>query len=268
MKADKRGSLYERYGPAALVTGAAQGLGAEFADQIAAAGLDLVLVDIDAARLGETCEALRGRHRVEIRPIVADLSREDLLERLLPQLEGTSIHLLVNNAGVARLGPFLPQERDFLLTQLHVNTRAVLLLSHALGNRMRERGRGGIIILSSAAAFVGSALNAHYAATKAYDLVFAESLWAELSDYGVDVLGFMPGNTDTPGLRAEAPRAPKSTIMSPEDCVALALASLGRTPSIVAGTSNRIAFRAMTSLLPRSAMIRLVSRALRGMVDR
>ena len=135
--------LLRKYGPWALVTGAAQGIGAEFAEQIGAAGLNLVLVDIDEQCLRAHCDSLRERHPVEVRPVVLDLRREDLLDSLLPEIAGLEIGLLVNNAGIAKIGPFLPQERGFLLDQLHVNTRAVLLLTHAFGSEMKARGRGG-----------------------------------------------------------------------------------------------------------------------------
>jgi hypothetical protein len=260
--------LLRKYGPWALVTGAAQGIGAEFAEQIAAAGLNLVLVDVEADRLSERCNSLRERHPVEIRPVVLDLRREDLLDSLLPEVAGLEIGLLVNNAGIAKVAPFLPQERAFLLDQLHVNTRAVLLLTHAFGSEMKSRGRGGIIVISSGAAWVGSAWNANYAASKAWGRIFAESLWAELGEFGIDVLGFMPTSTDTAMLWRQAPKTPKTSVMSVEATVRSALHALGRKPSWFAGRLNRVAFGVMGSLLPRSLQIRFVSRVLRGMSSR
>jgi len=260
--------LLRKYGPWALVTGAAQGIGAEFAEQLGAAGLNLVLVDIDDDRLRARCDSLRERHPVEVRPVVLDLRREDLLDALLPEIAEVEIGLLVNNAGIAKIGPFLPQPRGFLLDQLHVNTRAVLLLTHALGREMQERGRGGIIVISSGAAWVGTAWNANYAASKAWGLVFAESLWAELGERGVDVLGFMPTSTDTAMLWKNAPNAPKSTVMSVESAVGEALHALGRYPSWFAGTTTRIAHRLLRTFLTRAALIRFVGRSLRGMAGR
>lgn len=267
MSTDPASPLFQRYGPWALVTGAARGLGAEFAEQIATAGLNVVLVDVDEEALAERCESLGERHGVELRSLVLDLAREDFLDELLPRVEDLEIGLLVNNAGIAKIGEFLPQERGFLLAQLAVNVRAVMLLTHALGQRMRERGRGGIIIVSSGAAWSGSALNANYAGSKAYGLILAESLWAELSEYGVDVLGFMPTTTDTQMLWAESPKTPQSMVMRVDETVKLALDSLGRTPSILAGTMNRVVHRVLRSVLPRATLIRLGSRTLRSFMD-
>jgi len=259
------GDRLRGYGSWALVTGAAQGIGAEFAEQIADAGLNLVLVDVDESRLRAHCESLRERRAVEVRPVVLDLRREDLLDTLLPEIAELEIGLLVNNAGIAKVAPFLPQERGFLLDQLHVNTRAVLLLTHALAGVMKLRGRGGIIIVSSGAAWVGSAWNANYAATKAWDLIFAESLWAELGAFGIDVLGFMPTSTDTAELWRHTPNAPRASVMSVEATVHSALGALGKRPSWFAGTLNRVVFRVLRSVLPRSTLIRFVSRSLRSM---
>jgi short-subunit dehydrogenase len=255
------------YGPWALVTGAARGIGAEFANQIALAGLHLVLVDRDEAELHDRCNWLRDQHGVEIRPLVLDLAGENILDSLLPEIANLPIHLLVNNAGIAKVGPFLPQDRGFLLEQLHVNTRAVLLLTHALGNRMCESRRGGIIIVSSGAAWAGSALNAHYAATKAYELILAESLWAELAADGIDVLGFMPTSTDTNALWRETPRNPRFMVMSTEETVRRALHGLGRKPSLLAGPVNAVAHRVLRTLLPRKALIRLGGWAIRSMSE-
>jgi hypothetical protein len=251
----------------ALVTGAARGIGAEFAEQLAAAGLDLVLVDVEADELRAHARSLRERHAVEALPVALDLRRGDLLDTLLPEIAGLEIGLLVNNAGIAKIGPFLPQPREFLLDQLHVNTRAVLLLTHALAGEMKTRGRGGIIVVSSGAAWVGSAWNANYAATKAWDLVFAESLWAELGPHGIDVLGFMPASTDTATLWKNTPNAPKASVMSVEATVCEALGALGKHPSWFAGTTTRVAHRLLRTFLPRAALIRFVSRSLRGMVN-
>jgi short-subunit dehydrogenase len=255
----------EKYGPWGLVTGGAQGLGAEFARQAADRGLDLVLVDIDAVKLASQAEALRQRTGVEVREVVLDLSREDFLQDLSPAIQGLDIGFLVNNAGLAHIGSFLPQDRKFLLTQLYVNVRAVLLLTHQLGKDMVTRGRGGMIMVSSGAALNGSALNAHYAATKAYELILAESLWDELRDQGVDVLGFMPSTTDTPGLWQQKPGKTSLKVMSVEESVDEAFDALGRRPSVFAGKTVRIVHRILSASMPRSAMIRLTSNTIRSM---
>jgi len=249
---------HQTYGPWALVTGGARGLGAEFSSQLAAKGLNIIIVDRLASELTEQAETLRTDFGVEVLPVCLDLAREDCLDVLLAAIGKRSVGLLVNNAGIAKIGHFLPQDSTFLAAQLYVNTRAVLLLTHHFANDMAQHQRGGIIIVSSMAAEVASAFNAHYCATKAYDLKLAEALWDELKPKGVDVLGFMPGPTVSPGYVNEGGDAGGSMVMSAADTVADALHQLGRRPSAAAGRKNRVINFIMTRLLSRAAGIRLV----------
>jgi short-subunit dehydrogenase len=127
---------------------------------------------------------------------------------------------------------------------------------------MRERQRGGIIFTSSASAYQGTALVANYAATKAYNLVLAEGLWDELRIAGIDVLGFAPGATNTPGFHSASPQyrsVSAMPYMEPAPTVAEALSALGRVPSHIAGRANRLAFLITSRLLARKQAISLVS---------
>lgn len=260
-----RGELRRRYGPWALVTGAARGLGAAFAEQLGAAGLDLLLVDRDEEALVARCAELRRQHGgIELRSLTVDLAHDDFLERLAPVLDELDVGLLVSNAGISRIAPFLEQDRASLVEQLDVNARATLLLAHALGQRMARRARGGIVILSSAAARAGAARNAGYAATKAYGWNLAESLWAELAPLGIDVLGVAPGPVDTESLRTETPGAPRWMVASAADTAREALDALGRGPIVLTGRVNRLS-QCVLGWLPRAWRVRLVSRTLARM---
>ena len=210
------------------------------------------------AELVARAEALRASFDVDVLPVCVDLAREDCLAVLLEAVGEREVGLLVNNAGIAKIGEFLPQSTDFLTAQLYVNTRAVLMLTHHFANEMVQRQRGGIVIVSSMAAEVASAFNAHYCATKAYDLKLAEALWAELKPKGIDVLGFMPGPTVSPGYVNEGGDTADPMVMSAEATVADALYQLGRRPSAAAGRKNRALNFIMTHVLPRTAAIKLV----------
>jgi short-subunit dehydrogenase len=157
--------------------------------------------------------------------------------------------LLVANAAWAPIGPFIDTDLTSLIAAIDINCRAPAILAHEFGNRMRARGRGGIIVMSSLAAETGAAQVALYSATKAFDLVLAEGLWYELRDRGVDVVAIRPGSTRTPGWQSTQPPSGEiEGVMEPVDVVAEALAALGTTPSIVAGDANRAAevlFRGM-----------------------
>ncbi len=250
-----------RYGPWALVAGAAVGLGAEYARQIAARGLALVLVDRDAGPLAATAEAIREASGVEVRTLVLDLARADVADAVVGATQDLQIGLLVYNAAIGTVSPFLEISTANVQAMLDVNCRAPLLLVHALAPAMVARRRGGVVLMSSMAGSFGSAQLTVYAATKAFDLVFADALWAELRGDGVDVLAVQPGSTRTPGWQSSQPpelRGPGPHVMEPAQVVTEALAALGVEPTLIPGDTNRQSAQLLASL-PRRQTIELMS---------
>jgi short-subunit dehydrogenase len=248
----------EKYGPWALVTGAAMGLGAEFACQLAARGLNLVLVDIQAEALTITSDALARDFGVELRPITLDLGAGDFLPNLLAATRDLEIGLLVNNAGISAIGHFLDVPLEKHLSILNINARAPMILAHHFGGLMRERKRGGIIFVSSMSALAGTSYVSEYSATKAHDLILGEAMWQELRPSNVDVLATIVGAADTPGWRAENPEPDAATwppVMTAADTVCETLAALGTTPSFVPGAQNRLATFLTARLLPRKLAV-------------
>jgi uncharacterized protein len=254
-------SFKTRYGPWALITGASRGMGAEFARQCAGRGLNLVLIATNTELLITNAGSLKNNYGVEVKTIVLDLSREDILEEITPVTNSLEIGLLVNNAGLSKVGPFLNHPIDHLVKQLHVNSRAGLVLAHYFGGKMAARKRGGIIFLSSGSAMCGTAYTANYAATKAYNLIIAETLWYELGRYNVDVLGFMAGATKTPGWDANRPKLSRLVrVMDVKATVTEALNALGKRPSLIAGRTNRLGYFFMGKMMSRAGAIRTVSK--------
>jgi short-subunit dehydrogenase len=242
-----------RYGRYALVTGAAKGLGAAFAQACADRDLDPILVDIDEAGLREQqaihCARGRDAHRV-----VVDLRRKDahriVLDQLAPEVRD-DIGLLIANAGRTSIERFLDRSLEEHLGDLHVNVRSTLCLTHCLARQMARRQRGGVVIVSSASALTGSPLVAQYAATKAYDLVLAEGIAEELHPLGVDVLALMPGPTKTPGWDSVKPRRVLGvSVMESREVAKEALAALGKRTTLIAGRENRLAY-GLLARLPR-----------------
>jgi short-subunit dehydrogenase len=208
-------------------------------------------------------DALKKEYGVEVRTIALDLSREDILPEITPVTDSLEIGLLVNNAGLSRVRPFLHHTLDELVKQLHVNTRAGLVLAYHFGQKMAERRRGGIIFLSSGSALHGTAYCANYAGTKAYNLILAETLWYELGRYGVDVLGFMAGATKTPGWDASEPKPSRLVkVMDVKATVAEALQALGKRPSLIAGKANRLGYFFVGKMMSRARAIRTVSQSM------
>jgi short-subunit dehydrogenase len=132
-----------------------------------------------------------------------------------------------------------------------------MVLAHVFGAQMVRRGRGWIVVMSSLAAGQGSPYIASYAASKAFDLVLAESLWWELADRGVDVIACRAGATRTPAYEHSKPDF-NGPIMEPEPVAEAALRALGRTPSMVAGGFNRLAAFFMGRVMTRARATRVM----------
>jgi hypothetical protein len=253
----------KKYGPWALVTGAAMGLGAEFARQLAGFGLDLILVDIQPEALKKTTESLTRDFNINIRPVILDLAGQDFLPSLLAAIGNLEVGLLVNNAGISAIGHFLDVPLEKHLSILDINARAPLILAHHFGGLMRGRKHGGIIFVSSMSGLAGTSYVGEYSATKAHDLVLSEALWQELRLSNVDVLATIVGAADTPGWRAENPNPDTKTwppVISAEDTVRETLTALGKKPSVVPGAQNRLATFLTTRLLSRKAAIEIMGK--------
>jgi short-subunit dehydrogenase len=256
-----------RYGPWALVAGGSLGIGAAYARQAAARGLNLVNVAEVADPLVGYCRALAAEYGVEVRPLVVDLGRSGLLDALRPATQELEIGLLVYNAGLSLVGNFLDQSLEDKLAILDLNCRGALLLAHEYGSHMAARRRGGIVLMSSLSGLVGTPLVTTYAATKAFDAVLGEGLWEELRHCGVDVLSVIAGATRTPGYAEAKPDRSgllSPPIMEPDQVVAQAFAALGKVPSVVPGRSNRLIAAYLSRLLPRRRAVASMGRSMRA----
>jgi short-subunit dehydrogenase len=264
----ERPDFRRRYGPCALVAGAAVGLGAEWTRQIAARGLDVVLLDRDAARVEATARAVAAESGVRAVPVAIDLGRADLATALAPVVAEHEIGLVVYNAALGTVSRFLDLSPSHFQAMLDVNCRGALLLVHALAPAMVGRGRGGIVLMSSMSGNFGSEQLAVYAATKAFALVLGEALWAELRPQGVDVLVVQPGSTRTPGWQSSQPterQGPGPHVMEPGPVVAEALEVLGGEPHLVPGEENRQGAQLLAGL-PRRQAVELMSRITRELL--
>jgi uncharacterized protein len=257
----------KRYGPVALIAGASEGIGAAFARESAAAGLQLVLVGRRAAPLLELAAALRGEFGVDTRTVACDLADDGAAAMIASACRGLEVGLVVYNAAASSVGGFLDTPVDAHVRAVHVNARGPLMLVHAFGKAMVERGRGGIILMSSLTAFQGTPLVAAYGATKAFNLVLAEGLWSELAGSGVDVLACCAGATMTPGYSRVTPKGARSKFaprpQDPSDVAREAFDALGHRPFVVTGRGNRVVSLVMRRLFSRRLAIGTIARAMK-----
>lgn len=239
-----------KYGPWALIAGGSEGIGRSFSEQIAAHGINLILLGRRMNELENCADAIRREHGVTVECHAVDLTDPALQQTIESITDRHDIGLLIYNAGAMHGAELLhDQALDSALRMVDLNCRGPLVLCHLLGARMRARRRGGIVLMSSLAALWGGAYMATYAATKSFDIVFAQSLWQELKPYGVDVLSLIAGATDTPAMaRSGVEFAKFGTPMASADVAREGLQQLGNGPTWVCGEANRARLAAMRDM--------------------
>lgn len=214
----------------ALVTGASSGIGAVYAQRLAARGFDLLLVARDQERLEAAASALRDAHGVQVEVSKADLTQKDDVLKLEQRLRSdSSISLLLNNAGIAADGLLANADLDQLERMIQLNITAVTRLASAAAASFAKAGRGTIINIASVVALFPERFNATYSASKAYVLSLTQSLNAELDGTGVKVQAVLPGVTRTEiwersGI--DASQIPEDMVMEAGEMVDAALAGL------------------------------------------
>lgn len=255
------------FGPWALITGASSGIGKEFARQVAASGINVVLVARRQPLLEAWGEELRATYGTAYRAVSADLSKPDFMETVKQATHDLDIGLLVSNAGTGIPGPFLSIPEEMLLNIVQLNAVSHLRLVHHYGRPLINRGRGGIVLVSAMGALAGIPYMANDAATKAYVTSLGQGLHSELEKSGIHLTVVIPGPTETAiiekfGLdKVKLPVKP----MPVEQCVAEGLAALQANRSThLTGRLNRI----MAGLIPASISRKMNSKMLtRGLTN-
>ncbi len=251
-----------RYGPWAVVSGASSGIGRELAIRLAASGLNLVVVARSADALEKLASTLKATYSVECRVVVLDLSQHDSMDRLISETAGIDVGLLVASAGFGTSGAFAEGDINSELEMLDVNCRSLLQQTWHFSRRFAERGRGGVILLSSIVAFQGNPWSAHYSATKAYVQSLAEGLAPELALRGVDVLAVAPGPTST-GFASRA-GLKMGNAMNPADLAMPILNSIGRRTTVLPGFLSKLLTYSLATL-PRWARVRVMGMVMKRM---
>jgi len=183
----------------AVVTGASAGIGWALAEQLAAARANLVLTARRTDRLAKLAADLSAKHGVRAEVFAADLIQPGAAREIhaFTTGKGINVELLINNAGFGAFGFIHEIEESRLLEMVQVNCSAVVHLTRLYIPPMIERRHGDILILASTAAFQAVPFIAAYAATKAFDLIFAEGIAEEVRRFGVRVCALCPGSTNT-----------------------------------------------------------------------
>ncbi|OBJ59464.1 SDR family NAD(P)-dependent oxidoreductase [Mycobacterium asiaticum] len=258
-----------KYGPWALVAGASDGVGAAFAHGLARRGVNVVLLARRQSMLDQVAAELRTTTSAETLTLATDLTHPGAVERITAATAALEIGFLVYCAGGdPNFKPFLATPVEAAEAMVQRNCMVPVQLSHHFAPPMVQRGRGGIVIFGSGAGFVGGPNMVAYAASKAFDMVFAEALWAELHDRGIDVLGLILGKTNTPALREleysrgqiASPEDVPAGAVAVDDVIAEAFENLTNGPTWIVGEDMRAAMQMLGSL-SRNQAVELISQA-------
>lgn len=252
----------------ALVTGASSGIGETFARELAARKTDLVLVARSQNKLEQLAIELQEQYQIKTEVIVQDLTETNAGQLLFDKVtaKGLTIDLLINNAGFGDYGEFCDRALAKQIAMVQLNITVLLELTGLFLPGMKQRGSGGIINISSIAAFQPLPYMSVYAATKAFVLNFTEALWAENKDSGVNILALCPGPTESEFFkRADFPDSfgggNSGSMVSSEEVVKDALKALAKNQStIVTGGIGNQLIANVPRFVPRDFLVSAVEK--------
>lgn len=258
--------ISEWKGKWALITGASAGIGVALAQELAAGGTHLVLTARRVDRLQEVANSLRKKYGIQAHVVAADLTKREAPQEIyaFTKEKGLRIDLLVNNAGFGQYGEVPQVETQRLLDMVGVNCTAVVHLTRIFLPEMVARRSGDILILASTAAFQAVPYISTYAATKAFDLFFAEGLAEEMKPHGIRVCALCPGSTESEFHSVAGQEAFTAQNQEPADKVArTGLQALAAGKSyVISGLGNYLGAHSQR-LVPRRMVTRVAAKMFR-----
>ena len=235
--------FFEKYGPWALIAGASEGTGSEFARLLASKGFNLILVARREGPLDALSAEMSAAHGAQCITASVNLTQKDAAARIAEVAGDREVGLLIANAGADTNGtPFLDTDIANWEALVAMNVTTTMRLVHHFGQGMRARRKGGMILVGSGACYGGLNGLGVYCASKGFVMNLAEGLWAELRHDGIDVLNLILGRTDTPAHRMSLAKSgqPVSTagMASAFDVARVGLEQLPHGPIYNWGSAN------------------------------
>jgi short-subunit dehydrogenase len=252
----------------ALVTGASAGIGVALARELAAGGTNLVLTARRKERLETLARELSSAHKIGVEIFAADLAQTNAPQEIFAHTlaKKITIDLLINNAGFGAYGAFATVETQRLLDMVQVNCSAVVHLTRLYLPQMLKQRRGDVLILASTASFQAVPFISTYAATKAFDLLFAEGLAEEVRPYGVRVCALCPGSTESEFHEIAGQSglvAARKNRETAEKVARVGLQALAAGKSyVISGTGNYLGAHSQR-LVPRGLVTRMAGKMFR-----
>tara|TARA_R110001606_G_scaffold354799_4_gene505528 strand:+ start:2821 stop:3645 length:825 start_codon:yes stop_codon:yes gene_type:complete len=220
-------AFHAKYGPWAVIAGASEGTGECYARELAAMGINLVLVSRRLPALEALGEKLKAAHGIEYRAVAQNLTERNAGLRIVEAADGLDVGLYISNAGADGFASFFEDSTDSAHRLVRMNISTLIDAANGFGKAFLARGKGGIVVMASGAGLGGQPSLAMYSATKAFEINFAESLWAEYHERGIDVIAIAAPIMRTPMLLRTVPEGfDISDVYDPADVTHNALAGL------------------------------------------
>lgn len=230
-------SFKEKYGEWAFVAGGSEGMGGAYCDHLAKEGMNVIVTGRHEEKIDKKCQQLQADFGVETRGLKIDFGDTEILDQVKKATDDLEVGFLVYNVGLASMALFPDREIDYELYRLNANTRSMLTLALLFSKGMKERQKGGMILMSSSGGVVGTPYIQTYSATKAYAFTLAEALWGELKGLGIDVLGVLPGNTIGQNFSEVPPGTPG--FQTGAEVVEEAFSVFGKDPTVITGEAAK-----------------------------
>lgn len=247
-----------------MLAGAAEGLGEAWSIALAQRGLNIIMVDHQQELMNGLADQLESEYGIQTRRLHLDLAEKESVGKILDLVKETSCRLLVYNAAYSRVKRFEAHSPEELDSYLGVNASAPIhlvygLLKHHDNNPGLKKG---VIFMASLAGLYGAQFLASYGATKAFNILLAESLHHELKAQGFDIMACVAGATSTPAYLGTNPQYGhiRPTVMPPGQVVEGALRALGKKALYIPGWNNRLTNFLLTRIFSRKTSSRLFNR--------
>ncbi len=258
---------FEKYGTWALVAGAAEGIGEAFTLGLARRGFNLILIDNNEKNLKVTENKVKTGFGVQTITLHLDLGRNDAANTILRETGKVGCRFMVYVAAYSKIKQFSGNTPEELDAYVDINMRTPLHLFHGFIDQLGKKGPGGMLIMSSLGSLWGTKLLIPYGATKAFDLVLAESLHYELKPHGIDVMACVAGATATPTYLASEPAYGtfKPPLQKPQEVAEAALRNFGKKAVCISGWQNKLSYFLMSRFFSRTAAAKMFNRTVSGM---
>jgi hypothetical protein len=247
-----------------LLAGAAEGLGEAWSIALAERGMNVIMVDHQKDLMDALADRLEARYGIETRRLHLDLAEKDSVAEIMGVVKETSCRLMVYNAAYSRVKRFEEHTPEDLDAYMGVNASTPIHLVHGLVKLHAENPgqKKGIILMASLAGLWGAQLLATYGATKAFNILLAESLHHELKPQNFDVMACVAGATSTPAYLGTHPQygSIRPSVMAPRQVPGGAMRALGKRALYIPGWNNRLTCFLLTRMLRRKTSSSLFNR--------